>query len=457
MICTPTFTFMHLHKTGGQSINDALLHCIRDAREVGYHLPLRLIPEEAKSRPIIGVIRNPWDWYVSWYAFNNLRGVKNPLFSIVSRGKQAGFSETIENLARYPETSASNDIMKRSHEALLPEQFENDGGAGFTKTCVSEFNSATEGYYSLLVRRMLGEATANVHLVRFERLEQDLIEILERLNVIEAGAIQKHLTERPQKNSSSRGHYSQYYDDALTAVVEEKEKDLIERFGYTFTSPEAPGAAVSIEPGLRVKKVDGQRAGFLRLGDVADLTPLTAKVAALSEADWAQSDRHTQFDIHKETQSIQLLADDMSHTPPVKTAFYDRFAADVEPILETLAARFGPDGVFVRVLLARLNAKSEIKPHVDKGYSLINCNRIHIPIITNDKVTFSVGGVSQSLASGEIWEINNADVHAVTNASEHARVHLIVDWTPRETLLKEKKPFRMDLPMFYQSDLRLAN
>ena len=84
MICTSTFTFMHLHKTGGQSINDALLHCIRDAREIGYHLPLRLLPEEVKSRPIIGVIRNPWDWYVSWYAFNNLRGVKNPLFNIVN-------------------------------------------------------------------------------------------------------------------------------------------------------------------------------------------------------------------------------------------------------------------------------------------------------------------------------------------------------------------------------------
>ena len=134
---------MHLHKTGGQSINDALLQCIRGANEIGYHLPLRLLPEEAKSLPVIGVIRNPWDWYVSWYAFNNLRGVKNPLFNIVSRGKQAGFSETIENLVRYPEVSSSNGIMKSSHKALLSEHFENDGGAGFTKACVNEFNSAT--------------------------------------------------------------------------------------------------------------------------------------------------------------------------------------------------------------------------------------------------------------------------------------------------------------------------
>ena len=129
---------------------------------------------------------------------------------------------------------------------------------------------------------------------------------------------------------------------------------------------------------------------------MTNLKSLKTKVAALTKADWAQSDRHTQFDIHKETQSIQLLADDMSHTPPIKTAFYDRFAPDLEPILAMLADRYGPRGTFIRVLLARLNAHSEIKPHVDKGYSLINCNRITSPHYQR-RVSFSVGGVSQVL------------------------------------------------------------
>ena len=446
---------MHLHKTGGQSINDALLQCVRGAQEIGYHLPLRLLPEEAKSLPVVGVIRSPWDWYVSWYAFNNLRGVKNPLFNIVSRGKQAGFSETIENLVRYPERSSSNDIMKSSHKALLSEHFENDGGAGFTKACVNEFNSATEGYYSLLVKRMFGDRRDNVHLIRFEFLEHDLRQVLQRLGVAEAEAIHRYMSEQPKKNSSVRGHYAQYYEPQLGALSAEKDKGIIERFGYTFSPPETPQASVSIEPGPRVKKVGGQRTSFLKIGDAPDLTPLRAKVEALTEADWAQSDRHTQFNIHKETQSIQLLADDMSHTPPIKTAFYDRFAEAIDPVFQALVLRLGSDGLFIRVLLARLKAKSEIKPHVDKGYSLINCNRIHIPIITNDMVTFSVGGVSRSLKEGEIWEINNADVHSVTNTSQDARVHLIIDWTPRDTLLKDKKPFRMDIPMLYRSELRL--
>jgi hypothetical protein len=37
-----------------------------------------------------------------------------------------------------------------------------------------------------------------------------------------------------------------------------------------------------------------------------------------------------------------------------------------------------------------------------------------------------------------------------------ARVHLIVDWTPTETLLKEKKAFRMDVSRLYQSEMRVS-
>ena len=67
MICTSRFSFIHLHKAAGQSINDALLKCIPDAQEIGYHYPISMLPASAASRPIIGVVRNPWDWYVSWY------------------------------------------------------------------------------------------------------------------------------------------------------------------------------------------------------------------------------------------------------------------------------------------------------------------------------------------------------------------------------------------------------
>jgi hypothetical protein len=455
MICTPTFSFIHLHKTGGQTISELLLNHIPGSKEIGYHLPVTHLPLQAKSLPVLGVIRNPWDWYVSWYAFNNLRGVKNPLFNIVSRGKQAGFNETIENLLRYPEINAQNEIFKNSHRALLPENFENDGGAGFTKDCVDFFRSNEKGYYSLLVERMFGEGSETVNVLRFERLAAELKSMMNLLEVREAGEFLAALDQQPRKNSSARGHYAHYYDDELRDLVAEKEESIIQRFCYEFEAPPENSPAPPLAPGKRVKKVGDQRVNFLSICEIQDVSALKAKVAELTEADWAESDRHTQFDIHKETQSIQLLGDDMSHTLPQKTRYFDLLADDVAPIIERLKEHFGHQGVFLRALIARLNAHSQIKPHVDKGYSLINCNRVHIPLFTNDKVQFSVGGESRTLKEGEVWEINNADVHAVTNTSDSPRIHLIIDWTPRETLLREKKPFRMDLPMFYRSEFRL--
>ena len=210
MICTPTFSFIHLHKTGGQSINELLLSHIPGAKEIGYHLPVAHLPSQAKSLPVIGVIRNPWDWYVSWYAFNNLRGVKNPLFNIVSRGKQASFKETIENLLRYPEINAQNEVFKNSHRALLPETFANDGGAGFTKDCVDFFMSNDKGYYSLLVERMFGERSDVIKLLRFEHLATEFKNVMSELRVPEADEILAALNQQPRKNSSARGHYAHY-------------------------------------------------------------------------------------------------------------------------------------------------------------------------------------------------------------------------------------------------------
>ena len=43
------------------------------------------------------------------------------------------------------------------------------------------------------------------------------------------------------------------------------------------------------------------------------------------------------------------------------------------------------------------------------------------------------------LREGEMWEINNATLHAVDNRSDAARIHLIIDWVPNSTVRAEDK------------------
>lgn len=65
MIVTESFVFIHMHKTGGQTLNEIVKRCVEDCRDIGYHYPRSEIPPEFANLPVVGLVRNPWDWYVS--------------------------------------------------------------------------------------------------------------------------------------------------------------------------------------------------------------------------------------------------------------------------------------------------------------------------------------------------------------------------------------------------------
>lgn len=80
------------------------------------------------------------------------------------------------------------------------------------------------------------------------------------------------------------------------------------------------------------------------------------------------------------------------------------------------------------VRLMNLKAKSEIKTHSDNagGYANGFC-RIHIPIITNEKVSFIVNGKQVPMHVGEAWYANFSQPHSVKNEGETDRIHLVID------------------------------
>ena len=180
---------------------------------------------------------------------------------------------------------------------------------------------------------------------------------------------------------------------------------------------------------------------FRKLGQ-CNVSTFAAKVAEISDRVWeAESFRTEVYEVHEDTQTLNLLMDDdYRHRNPTRHPAYDEFEPEVVAIMgqvnrylrgslkmRRLVAKHGP-GYFICVLLVRLLPDSAIPGHYDTYESLARCHRIHVPLITNDKVIFGVGGSSQHMSAGEIWEINNRHKHSVTNRSEEARVHLILDY-----------------------------
>ena len=56
------FVFIHMFRMGGTTCIGQI-----NATNIGYHLPYSMLPEQLSYLPVVGVVRNPYDWYVSVY------------------------------------------------------------------------------------------------------------------------------------------------------------------------------------------------------------------------------------------------------------------------------------------------------------------------------------------------------------------------------------------------------
>jgi len=151
---------------------------------------------------------------------------------------------------------------------------------------------------------------------------------------------------------------------------------------------------------------------------------------SLDKLDWEKFVyRQQTFDVHKHTQSVPLIFDeDFRINNPTYLEDFDTCKNFLIKLKQKLKKTLGK-GFIIRALLVKLKNNSVISPHYDDGMSLNSCNRVHIPIITNHRVIFTVGEESKYLKAGEMWEINNSrKLHNVLNSSTKDRVHLIVDW-----------------------------
>lgn len=80
------------------------------------------------------------------------------------------------------------------------------------------------------------------------------------------------------------------------------------------------------------------------------------------------------------------------------------------------------------VRLLKLNAGAIIKEHKDAELCFEKGEiRIHIPVVTNDKVEFYLDKERIYLQEGECWYMNFNLPHSIVNKSNTDRVHLVID------------------------------
>jgi hypothetical protein len=230
MIVTDKFVFVHLPRSGGTFTSEVIKRFFPSAQEIGYHLPRTLLPAEYSHLPVLGAVRNPWDFYVSWYYHVWPRDAATSLISWVTENGNHGFEDATRTALNLGVDNGRLDALI----AMLPEQvdYRKRNIPNLTKEAVRRVRSTGVGYYTFRFNHLFGNAD-DVFFYRLETLRQDLLVFFERIGVAN-NELRDYVLRSDKKNTAEHLHYSTYYTPELAELVSVRDRQVIERFGYVF-------------------------------------------------------------------------------------------------------------------------------------------------------------------------------------------------------------------------------
>jgi Aspartyl/Asparaginyl beta-hydroxylase len=419
MIVTDHFIYIHVSRTGGTFLNKLIMEQVPGARMIQYHGHLEDLPEQFAHLPVIGFVRNPWDWYVSMYC--DYKRKQQYVFQILSDRGALNFRPAVTRFLNLGDGSEQSQGLLKQLVRTAPRviNVQRPGRNELPGLRSEYFANYPEdiGYYSWLFELMFrSERAHDIHIGRFENLREEALRLFEETGTPVTGAIDHYLSEARPLNASSRPKtYVGGYPPQLEQLVAEKDRDLIERFDYTFTdSGKHP-------------KTDY----FNRLGS-ADVGTLLERVQSVPDSQWESENENKPNKINRlnDTRHIifRFITDpnnvfDFSDHPTL----WDQWESLLLPIMTQAAEALGYENYrFPRVMFARLPAGGEISGHSD-GEASYFIHKIHVPLVTNEKTMFRVGQQEIHMPVGEIIEVNNKRNHAVRNDGDEDRIHLIFE------------------------------
>lgn len=156
------------------------------------------------------------------------------MYEVMSDGGRNEFAPTIANMIHFGETSESSQRHLSELRKMLPDSLQGNRGIGLTRSCLENVNGS---FYSWQFKRMFSDDAGQfdgMNFARMENLRVDFLNFLERIAVSVPQTMKSFIETSEKQNSSSHGHYRNYYDDDLRKLVEENDRLLVEKFGYSF-------------------------------------------------------------------------------------------------------------------------------------------------------------------------------------------------------------------------------
>lgn len=266
MLIGDNIVYIELHKTGCTHIRKILSN-IPSVNAVIYkkhntylNVPSKIIGD-FKHKVKIGSIRNPWDWYVSLWAFGCMK--QGGLYERLSKRPGLSSLYEIKRLLNNPGVLFQNTGMWKklysdySDPALFQQWLKmivssNDNiGEGYKSSKLSNFAGLLTYryiklytyYYKKVFKLIENQDSLQEHdktnnfidvMVKSEQINDSLKEYAPFLGIDEKELDKALENNKNKTNKSVRNEYRWYYNDETAALVEKKEKHIIDKYDYQF-------------------------------------------------------------------------------------------------------------------------------------------------------------------------------------------------------------------------------
>jgi hypothetical protein len=172
--------------------------------------------------------------------------------------------------------------------------------------------------------------------------------------------------------------------------------------------------------------------GVRELGPV-DISSVREEILNITEEIWDEQnkDKPNNFYEFYHTKHIvfKFVHDLNDCTKSYEFPIWEKWKHKIMPLLETATKPYNyTNGIYSRIMLANLKAGGNIKAHKDGGEEATFPHKIHIPIVSNDKVSFFVNPKEYHFDEGYAYEVNNLAVHYAENLGDKDRIHLIFEY-----------------------------
>jgi hypothetical protein len=186
-----------------------------------------MMPADLAALPVLGLVRNPWSYYVSWYSFQAAKRQPNSLYRVLSDGGRRGFKDTVRSMLDIGRDAA---LLGRLLDALPPDY--GSRGANLPGFALAPIRGTGLGFYAYLYRYMFDGGDVPARIGRMESLRQELPGMLESAGCAVDPAMRRFIDGAASRNAASHPPYMELYDDELRELVAECDAPLIERHRF---------------------------------------------------------------------------------------------------------------------------------------------------------------------------------------------------------------------------------